>query len=76
MGTLVKVGKEGDLKISWNRDNEEEIEAAKKVFDEKIKAGWSAFKDKGVGTKGDKIKIFDETAERIVLVPRISGGSL
>lgn len=74
MGQMIKIGSEGDLKISWNRNNEDEVRAAKEVFDEKIKAGWSAFKDKGAGTKGDKIRIFDETAERIVLVPNIAGG--
>jgi hypothetical protein len=74
MGKIVKIGNEGDLKISWSKENEEEVETAKKIFDEKIKAGWSAFKDRGRGTEGEKINIFDRSAERIVLVPRIAGG--
>lgn len=65
--------KRGDMRISWNRRNDIEIAAAKETFDKRIKEGWTAFSDK-YGTKGDKIKIFDANAERIVLVPPISGG--
>ena len=74
MSEMRTMGKEGDVKISWNSNNDEESEAAKKIFDEKMKLSWSAFRDKGMGTKGDKIKAFDRYAERIILVPPISGG--
>jgi hypothetical protein len=72
-GKLIRLGKEGDVKIEWSRNNQEEIRTAKEVFDSKIKAGWTAFREKG-GAKGEKIKVFDECAERIILVPQISGG--
>lgn len=74
MGEIREISRKGDMKVSWNVDNKSEVEAAKKLFDEKMKEKWSAFRDKGLGTKGDKIKIFDKYAERIVLVPPISGG--
>ena len=73
MSELRVLGKEGDLKISWNSANIEEIQVAKEIFEKKISQGWSAFKDK-FGSKGDKVKVFDEDAERIVLVPPIAGG--
>ena len=73
MSELRVLGKGGDIKMSWNSRNEIEVEAVKETFEKKIKDGWSAFKDKS-GFKGEKIKIFDEDAERIVLVPPISGG--
>jgi len=63
----------GDMRISWNSSNVEEVKTAKETFDKKISQGWSAFREK-VGIKGDKIKIFDPYSERIVLVPPISGG--
>lgn len=73
MSELRILGKGGDIKISWDRRNETEIATAKETFEKTIKAGWSAFRDK-MGIKGDKIKFFDPDAERIVLVPPISGG--
>jgi len=73
MSELRILEKSGDMKISWNSRNDEEVAAAKETFDKRIKDGWSAFRDK-FGSKGDKIKIFDADAERIVLVPPISGG--
>lgn len=73
MSELRILGKGGDMKISWNRENDAEVKTAKETFEKKIKEGWSAFKDK-FGSKGDKVKVFDEDSERIVLVPPISGG--
>ncbi len=73
MSELRVLGKGGDMKISWDRNNREEVSAAKETFEKKIKEGWSAFRDKH-GYKGDKILIFDPEADRIVLVPPISGG--
>jgi hypothetical protein len=73
MSELRILGKGGDMKISWNIRNETEVAAAKETFEKRIKERWSAFRDKA-GIKGDKIESFDPEAERIVLVPPISGG--
>ncbi len=63
----------GDVRISWNSRNDKEIAVAKETFNKNIKEGWSAFKDIN-GIKGEKIDRFDSYAERIILVPPISGG--
>ena len=73
MSELRVLGRGGDIKISWNSASREEVATARETFEKKIWQGWSAFKDK-FGSKGGKIKIFDEFAERIILVPPISGG--
>lgn len=73
MSELRVLGFNGDTKMSWDRRNDIEVSAAKETFDKRIKEGWSAFREK-FGSKGDKIKIFDVDAERIILVPPISGG--
>jgi hypothetical protein len=73
MSELRILGKSGDTKISWNSKSEIEVAAAKEIFEKRIKDGWSAFREKA-GMKGDKIKIFDQEADRITLVPPISGG--
>ncbi len=73
MSELRLLGKGGDMRMSWSKDNKDEINAARKMFEEKIKEGWSAFADKD-GCKGEKIKTFDVDTSRIILVPQISGG--
>lgn len=74
MGQLRQLHRKGDLNLSWSSDNEQEITAAKEIFNEKIKEGWAAFAEKRLGGKGDRIRTFDPDAERIVLVPPIAGG--
>jgi len=73
MSELRIMGFGGDTKMSWDRRNDLEVSAARETFEKRIKEGWSAFREK-FGSKGDKIKIFDVEAERIILVPPISGG--
>ena len=73
MGEIRQLARGGDVKIEWNSENEKEIAVARETFDKRIREGWTAFGEK-MGVKGDKIRIFDPDAERIVLVPPISGG--
>jgi len=74
MSELIILARVGDVKISWNSSNREEVKTAKETFDKKISQGWSAFEEKFSGTKGDRIKEFDPDAQRIILVPPITGG--
>ena len=73
MGEIRQLARVGDMRISWNSENDKEIAVAREIFDKRIKEGWTAFREKG-GFKGDKIRIFDPDAERIILIPSISGG--
>ena len=74
MGEIREINRKGDLKLSWDSDNEKEVAAAKEVFDKKVKEGWAAFGEKRLGGKGDRIRTFDSDMERIILVPHIAGG--
>lgn len=74
MGEIREMSRKGDLKLSWNSDNEKEVVAAKEIFDKRVQEGWAAFGEKIFGGKGDRISTFDPDAERIVLVPQIAGG--
>lgn len=65
---------EGDFKITWDPDNDDEIEAAKAAFDKAKKKGMSAFSVKKDGSKGKKIKDFDPDAEAIIMAPPLVGG--
>lgn len=74
MGTVKSLSRKGDVEIKWNIDKEDEVKTAKELFDKKLKERWSAFEDKGKGTKGTKVTEFNKWAERIILVPPLSGG--
>lgn len=73
-GTLRIMGKPGDTKQIWNRDNVAEVEAARKTFDELVKKGYFAYKVRPGGDKGEQIKAFDASAEAVILVPPMKGG--
>ncbi len=73
-GELSVMGREGDTKIIWNSENDEEVANAKKSFTDLLAKGFSAFKVKKDGSKGVQIREFDLESERIILVPQMAGG--
>ncbi len=70
------MGKEGDTKSIWDKNNPDEVEAARKQFDflvtqKKYAAFYVTGKD---GEKGEQMRNFDPKAERIIFVPPMAGG--
>lgn len=75
-GSLRIMGQPGDTKQMWNRDNINEVEAARRTFDDLVgKRGYLAYKVRPGGEKGEQIRTFDPTAEAIILVPPMRGGA-
>jgi hypothetical protein len=69
------LGEYGDTKHIWDKDKEEEVEAARTLFDSLTKKGYRAFKVTGKnGDKGDIMKKFDPEAERVIFAPMMQGG--
>jgi hypothetical protein len=71
--------KHGDFKVRWDPDNPEEVENARKQFDELVKStarrAYQAYKiASGARRKGEPIKEFDPTAGELLLVPQMAGG--
>jgi hypothetical protein len=64
----------GDTKIIWDSNNEEEVKVAKKTFDELTAKHFAAFSVKKDGSKDKKISVFEPEAEKIILIPPMSGG--
>lgn len=64
----------GDKKTVWDASKPEEVEAVREEFDRLTAKGWTAFRVKKDGGKGEKITKFDPEAEAIIMVPRIVGG--
>lgn len=59
--------------LTWNKERINEVEAAKKQFDQYLRQGWLAF-----AVHADKIPRqifnFDASSEKIILTPIVEGG--
>lgn len=74
MNQMSIMGKEGDVKVEWDPDVKDEVDIAKKAFDDNIKKGFKAFRQYDDGKKGEQLDKFDPTAEKILFVAPIKGG--
>ena len=73
-GEMSVLGREGDVKIIWNSDNVDEVEHARRAFDDLTKKGFSAFAVKRDGEAGGRLAKFDPGEEKMILVPALKGG--
>lgn len=63
----------GDIKLSWDPDNQQEIAAAKASFEAMKKKGYMAYVMKSF-SKGEVMHEFDPKAKRIIMSPAMQGG--
>ena len=73
-GIMRIMGVQGDTKLIWDKDNQDEVKAARKMFDDLMAKHFTAFAVDKKGLQGDKITEFDVNAEKIIMVPRMAGG--
>jgi hypothetical protein len=65
----------GDLRVMWDRNNSEEVSAARSTFDRMISEGHVAYQAVGKkGEQGEVMRTFDPAAERIIMVKQNRGG--
>ena len=76
MGELRVLDKElGDLKIIWDPNNQEEVAAARKAFDELRAKKYMAWDVKEKGKKGDnEVKAFNPELEKMIMTPPVQKG--
>ena len=74
MGQLAIMDRTGDTKSMWDKNNPDEVEAARTTFDKLKKKGYLAFRVADGGKKGEVIREFDPSAESIILSPPVAGG--
>jgi len=74
MGQLFVMGRQGDTKMSWDPYKPEEVEAARRTFEDLRKQHYLAFRVRGSGDKGEQISAFDRFAEKLILAPPMQGG--
>lgn len=64
----------GDTKLIWDEDNQDEVDAAKDMFDKLKKKGYLAYSVNKKGDKGEVLSKFDASVERIIMAPPMQGG--
>ena len=74
MGELRELGPQGDTRLTWDPDEEAEVEAARDTFDTLKKKGYFAYKVKKSGDKGKVATKFDPDAEKIIMALPMQGG--
>ena len=73
--TMHTLDRTGDSRIMWDKDNADEVAAARAQFTDLTSKGYMAYKAEGKkGTQGAQIRQFDPDAERIILVKAHAGG--
>lgn len=73
-GVLSYPDRSGDVKQTWNRDNPDEVEAARIMFERLTRKGYRAFRLDDDGERGSQMNTFNSAAGRIVLIPPVVGG--
>lgn len=81
MGKLSVISSSGDKSVEWDvqeveagdPEAERAVREAERIFYEERAKGATAFKIKP-GGPAERVDEFDETAEHIVMVPKITGG--
>ena len=74
-GVLQRLDHQGDTRIMWDRRNADEVAIAKASFDAAMERRALVYKAEGKdGNRGAQVREFDETAERLIVVPALVGG--
>ena len=63
MGIIERIDETGDTKLEWDKDVKDEVNAARKTFDDLKAKGYQAY-EMDRTKKGDKIDKFDPDIER------------
>lgn len=72
--TLYIQNETGDTRIEWDKDNEAETEIARKAFQALKDKRYLTYKTRADGSRGELLREWDPTAERIVASPQLVGG--
>jgi hypothetical protein len=74
MGTLHVMDLTGDTKTIWNPDNRDEVDQARKTFNDLKAKGYVAYKVAENGKKAEIMTTFDPAAGKVILSPPMAGG--
>lgn len=74
MGEMATMGRQGDTKMTWDANNPDEVDAARKTFKELRAKGYLAYSVKKDGDKDVQITEFDPHAQKIIMAMPMRGG--
>jgi len=75
MGTLRIMGQRGDEPFSWDPEDPASVEEARKVFEERKKAGYRIYRvERKPQRTGDPVTEFDPTAGEYLFAMPMRGG--
>lgn len=73
-GTMHVMGQSGDTKVVWDADHPDEVNQARRTFEELRAKGFNAYEVTRKGEKGNMVTNFNPDAEKIILAPPMQGG--
>jgi hypothetical protein len=67
---------DGDLKVTWDRENPEDVRHARRTFDDLKARGYLAYRVEPRGREPERVQVrqFDPDDRQLVLVPPLRGG--
>jgi len=74
MSTLHILDRTGDTRVEWDQDNPAEVKMAKAAFKTAQDKKMLIYKLNRDGSRGELLRNFDPTAERIIAAPQTVGG--
>jgi len=74
MNEMTVLDQTGDTKTVWDPSHPEEVEAARKTFNELKRKGYIAYNVTEGGKKGLVINGFDPSVGQMILSPAMAGG--
>ena len=74
MGEMSVLATDGDQKVQWDPENEDQVEVAEMTFDKLKAKKYKAYSVDKVGKPKKEIKKFDSKAGSIIMVPAVMGG--
>lgn len=73
-GEMSIIDHTGDTKLMWDSDNKDEVDDARRTFNDLRKKNYLAYEVKKKGGKGEIMDELDPRVERIILSPPMVGG--
>lgn len=74
LGEMLIMDRTGHTKTTWNPDDEDEVDVARRMFADLTARGYSAFRVKGDDDMGKRLTSFDPRAKTMIMVPQLVGG--
>lgn len=74
MGEMRIMGVEGDTRLMWDPNVKDEVDAARRMFDDLRKKGHLAFSVAKKGDKGEQVSSFDPKAAKVIMAAPMAGG--